>query len=369
MTLHYQAAVLQRPRSPLQIETVAAAPLAPSDVLVRVRAAGLCHTDLEVIDGSLRYPMPIVLGHEAAGVVADVGPAVRQLKAGDHVILSWNPHCGHCYYCDRGLPILCEDYLAKGPMAVGFDGTCKARRASGEELKHLMFLGAFGEYCIVPEQQAIAVSRDIPFDRACLIGCGVMTGVGAVINTAQVEPGASVAVIGCGGVGISAIQGARLSGAAVIVGVDPVEGKHALARRFGATHAVHPDNLSELSAELTGGEGFDYAFEVVGAPQTIRSAWGAARRGGTVVIVGAGRADQQVEFTPFELLFDGKKMLSSLYGEADVRRDYARLLGLWRAGRLDLEGMITHRLKLDDLDQGLAALGQGDVIRQVIIHD
>jgi len=184
-----------------------------------------------------------------------------------------------------------------------------------------------------------------------------------------VEPGATVAVIGCGGVGIAAIQGARLSGAAVIVGVDPVEGKHEVARRFGATHAVHPDQLGELSAELTGGEGFDYAFEVVGAPATIRTAWSAARRGGTVVIVGAGRADQQVEFTPFELLFDGKKMLASLYGTADVRRDYARLLGLWRAGRLDLEGMITHRLKLDDLDQGLAALGHGDVIRQVIIHD
>src|SRR5262249_20744492 len=147
MTLHYKAAVLHEVRSPLQIETVTAAPLAPSDVLVGVRAAGLCHTDLEVIDGSLRYPMPIVLGHEAAGVIEDVGSAVRRLKTGDHVILSWNPHCGHCYYCDRGLPILCEDYLAKGPQAVQFDGTRKARRANGEKVGHLMFLGAFGEYC------------------------------------------------------------------------------------------------------------------------------------------------------------------------------------------------------------------------------
>jgi S-(hydroxymethyl)glutathione dehydrogenase/alcohol dehydrogenase len=196
-----------------------------------------------------------------------------------------------------------------------------------------------------------------------------MTGVGAVINTARVEPGATVVVIGCGGVGIAAIQGARLSGATVIVGVDTVPSKHEAARRFGATHAVHPDELGGLSAELTGGEGFDYAFEVVGTPQTIRAAWTAARRGGTVVIVGAGRPDQQVEFTPFELLFDGKKMLGSLYGSADVRRDYARMLGLWRAGRLDLEGMITQRLKLDDLDHALGALGHGDVIRQVIIHD
>src|SRR5262249_24804575 len=150
MTLRYRAAVLHQAHSPLEIETIAAAPIAPLDVLVRVRAAGLCHTDLEVIDGSLRYPMPIVLGHEAAGVIEDVGSAVRHLKTGDHVVLSWNPHCGHCYCCDRGLPILCEEYLAKGSQAVQFDGTCKARRANGEELKHLMFLGAFGEYCICP---------------------------------------------------------------------------------------------------------------------------------------------------------------------------------------------------------------------------
>src|ERR1700747_2844740 len=182
MTLNYKAAVLYDPHTPLVIERGEAVPLGPSDVLVRVRAAGLCHTDLEVIDGSLRYPMPIVLGHEAAGVIEDVGSAVRRLKTGDHVILSWNPHCGHCYYCDRGLPILCEEYLAKGPQAVQFDGTCKARRANGEDLKQLMFVGAFGEYCIVQEQQAIAVPADIPFDRACLIGCAVMTGVGAALN-------------------------------------------------------------------------------------------------------------------------------------------------------------------------------------------
>src|SRR5919201_1813058 len=164
MPLQYRAAVLHRSGTPLAIEEVSASDPAPTDVVVKVRAAGLCHTDLEVIDGSLRYPLPIVLGHEAAGVIEDVGLAVRQLKTGDHVVLSWNPHCGHCYYCDRGLPILCDDYLAKGAQALQFDGTSKARRASGEELKHLMFIGAFGEYCIVQEQQAIAVSPDIPFD-------------------------------------------------------------------------------------------------------------------------------------------------------------------------------------------------------------
>ena len=334
----------------------------PGQVRVRVRAAGVCHSDLSARNGGLPQPMPAILGHEAAGDVVAVGDGVTGLAEGDRVIVNWLPPCGACASCLRGQPYMCMTHVIAAYIEPRFKvGETPAFGMAG--------CGAFAEELVAPAEGAVKIAGDVPYEVAALGGCGVMTGVGAVINTAKVEPGATVAVIGCGGVGIAAIQGARLSGAAVIVGVDPVEGKHEVARRFGATHAVHPDQLGELSAELTGGEGFDYAFEVVGAPATIRTAWSAARRGGTVVIVGAGRADQQVEFTPFELLFDGKKMLASLYGTADVRRDYARLLGLWRAGRLDLEGMITHRLKLDDLDQGLAALGHGDVIRQVIIHD
>jgi S-(hydroxymethyl)glutathione dehydrogenase/alcohol dehydrogenase len=333
----------------------------PGQVRIRVRAAGVCHSDLSARNGGLPQPMPAILGHEAAGDVVAVGDGVTGLAEGDKVIVNWLPPCGACASCLRGQPYMCMTHVIAAYIEPRFKvGETPAFGMAG--------CGAFAEELVVPAEGAVKIASDVPYEVAALVGCGVMTGVGAVINTAKVEPGATVAVIGCGGVGIAAIQGARLSGAAVIVGVDPVEAKHEVARRFGATHAVHPDKLGELSAELTGGEGFDYAFEVVGAPQTIRTAWGAARRGGTVVIVGAGRADQQVEFTPFELLFDGKKMLASLYGAADVRRDYARMLGLWRAGLLDLEGMITQRLKLDDLDQGLAALGQGDVIRQVIIH-
>src|SRR5262245_36962830 len=235
MTLQYQAAVLHQARSPLVIEQVTAAALAPTDVLVRVRAAGLCHTDLEVIDGSLRYPMPIVLGHEAAGVIEEVGAGVTTVRRGDHVVLSWNPHCGHCFYCDRGLPILCEDYLAKGAQALQFDGRSKARSAGGHELRHLMFLGTFGEFCVVQAQQAISVSKDIPFDRACLIGCGVMTGVGAALNTAEIGHADTVMVIGCGAVGLAAVQGARLAGAAKIIAVDIDDGKLALAQKMGAT--------------------------------------------------------------------------------------------------------------------------------------
>jgi S-(hydroxymethyl)glutathione dehydrogenase/alcohol dehydrogenase len=334
----------------------------PGQVRIRVRAAGVCHSDLSARNGGLPQPVPAILGHEAAGDVIAVGDGVADLAVGDRVIASWLPPCGSCPSCLRGEPYLCMAHVIAAYIEPRFlVGDTPAFGMAG--------CGAFAEEMVVPREGAVKIAADVPYEVAALVGCGVMTGVGAVINTARVEPGATVAVIGCGGVGIAAIQGARLSGAAVIVGVDTVPSKHEATRRFGATHAVHPDQLAGLSAELTGGEGFDYAFEVVGTPQTIRAAWTAARRGGTVVIVGAGRPDQQVEFTPFELLFDGKKMLGSLYGSADVRRDYARLLSLWRAGRLDLEGMITQRLKLDDIDHALGALGHGDVIRQVIIHD
>jgi len=333
----------------------------PGQVRIRVRAAGVCHSDLSVRNGGLPQPMPAILGHEASGDVIAVGDGVTGLAVGDRVIANWLPPCGSCSSCARGQPYMCRVHMIAAYTEPRFlVGETPAFGMAG--------CGAFAEEMVVPQEGAVKIPADVPYEVAALVGCGVMTGVGAVINTARVEPGATVAVVGCGGVGIAAIQGARLSGASVIVGVDPVAAKHAVARRFGATHAVHPDHLGELSAEVTGGEGFDYALEVVGTPQTIRTAWRAARRGGTVVIVGAGRPDQQVEFTPFELLFDGKKMLASLYGSADIRRDYARLLGLWRAGRLDLEGMITQRLKLDGLDAGLAGLGRGDIVRQVIIH-
>jgi S-(hydroxymethyl)glutathione dehydrogenase / alcohol dehydrogenase len=332
------------------------------EVLIRTRAAGVCHSDLSARNGGLPQPMPAILGHEAAGEVLEVGAGVTSVAPGDHVIASWLPPCGGCPSCLRGQPFLCfthvitaytqPRFLVKDIPVFGMAGC-----------------GAFAEQMVIPQDGAVKIADDVPFDVAALIGCGVMTGVGAAINTAQVRPGSTVVVIGCGGVGISVIQGARLSGAAVIVAVDTNETKHELARQFGATHAVHPDNLAELSGQLTAGEGFDYAFEVVGLPQTIRAAWSAARRGGMIVIVGAGRADHKVEFTPFELLFDGKQMIGSLYGSADVRRDYHRLLALWRAGRLDLEGMITQRVTLDGLDDALAALGQGDVIRQVISYD
>jgi S-(hydroxymethyl)glutathione dehydrogenase / alcohol dehydrogenase len=239
MSIEYRAAVLHAAQTSLTVETVRADGLRRNDVLVRIKAAGLCHTDLEVITGSLRYPTPIVLGHEAAGIVEEIGPEARGIAVGDHVVLSWNPHCGHCFYCDRDLPILCETYLTHGPKAVAFDGESRTRLADGSELKQLMFIGGFGECAIVADHQAIVVPKELPFDRACLLGCGVMTGVGAALNIAKIAYGDTVMVIGCGAVGLSAVQGARLAGAGAIIAVDLDDKKLALAEKLGATLLVN----------------------------------------------------------------------------------------------------------------------------------
>ena len=219
---------------------------------------------------------------------------------------------------------------------------------------------------IVPEGAVVPVPQDIPLEIVSLIGCGVTTGVGAAINTAEVKPGSSVAVIGCGGVGIAAIQGARIAGAAEIVAIDPVESKHEYAKKFGATHAVKPEDIDGVKNEVTGGEGFDYTLECVGHPATIRQCFDLARRGGTAVVVGVGRLDQPVEFNAFELFYNDKSLKGSMYGGANVRVDFPRLLRLWKAGKLDLEGMITRRIEVDEVNEAFRAMQAGEVIRSVI---
>src|SRR5580704_3974918 len=288
MTFSFRAAVLHAPRTPLQVETIAAGALKPGDVLVRIKAAGLCHTDLEVIEGSLRYPMPIVLGHEAAGIVEEVGASANGVAVDDHVILSWNPHCGHCFYCDRDLPILCETYLAQGPQAVAFDGESRVSLSDGGDLRQLMFLGAFGEYCVVPAEQAIVVPKELPFDRACLIGCGVMTGVGGALNIASIEYGGVAMVIGCGAVGLSAVQGARLAGAGEIVAGDLDDAKLALAGKLGATILVNAkrDDVVAIAKAKTAGRGVDTVLEAAGSPQGFGLSVEAVRPGGEVIWLG-----------------------------------------------------------------------------------
>src|SRR6266478_2271507 len=255
-TIEYRAAVLHAVGAKLTVEPVVRGGLGGSEVLVRIKAAGLCHTDLEVITGSLRYPLPIVLGHEAAGIVEELGPAAQGLSVGDHVVLSWNPHCGHCFYCERDLP--------NGPKALAFDGTTPTRLRDGSEVKQLMFLGAFAEYAVVADHQAIVVPKELPFDRACLIGCGVMTGVGAALNVAEIGFGDTVMVIGCGAVGLAAVQGARLAGAGAIIAVDLDPAKLALAERLGATCLVdaRSEDPAAVAKARSGGRGADVVLEI-----------------------------------------------------------------------------------------------------------
>jgi S-(hydroxymethyl)glutathione dehydrogenase/alcohol dehydrogenase len=241
-----------------------------------------------------------------------------------------------------------------------------AFRVGGEEVFPFGGIGSFTERVVLPHQAVIPIDDDVPFDIACLIGCGVLTGVGAVFNAAQLRPGGSAVVFGCGGVGMSVIQGARIAGAAEIVAVDRVESKFDQARAFGATHTVTPGQLTSVGDAIHGGLGFDYAFECVGMPQTIRDAFDATRRGGSVTIVGAGSFEAMVEFSAFELFYFERKMMGTVYGSSDVRRDCPKLLRLWRSGRLDLESMVSRRLGIDEINEGMRALAAGEVVRQVV---
>ena len=368
MSIEYHAAVLHAVGTPLRIEAVIAPPLQGDQVLVRIKAAGLCHTDLEVITGSLRYPVPIVLGHEAAGIVEQLGPDANGLKTGDHVVLSWNPHCGHCFFCDRDLPILCESYLAHGPQAVGFGGETSARLGDGREVRQLMFVGGFAEYAIVAEQQAIVVPRELPFDRACLLGCGVMTGVGAALNIARLAYGDTAMVIGCGAVGLSAVQGARLAGAGEIIAVDLDDKKLALAERLGATLLVNAakEDAAEVARAETGGRGADVVFEAAGSLASFRLSVEAARPGGEVIWLGKTDVAHDVALRWGSLMGE-KRIRRSSYGGARPARDFPLLARAYLDGRLKLDELISRRIALDEINDGFAALQRGETIRSVVV--
>jgi S-(hydroxymethyl)glutathione dehydrogenase / alcohol dehydrogenase len=340
------------------IETVA---LGDTDVRVEIKATGVCHSDVHAMKGDLPQGVPFVPGHEGAGVVTEVGANVTGLAVGDHVIIAWSPPCGKCVACvDQKQPHLC--------VMIQFAVAGSPKFTEGDtELYGMAGFGTFAESIVVPQEGAIKIDDDVPFDIASLIGCGVTTGVGAAINTAKVTPGSTCVVIGCGGVGISVIQGCRMAGASIIVAVDLNDEKLETAKRFGATHACKPDDLAAVQGEVTGAAGgFDFAFEAIGFPQTVRAAYDAARRGGVVTVVGVGGFDKMVEFNMFELFFNEKTIHGSYYGSADVRSDFNRLLRLWKTGRLDLDGMISQRIKIDDVNDAIAKMLRGETIRSVI---
>ena len=355
------AILMETPTEELMVaDDVTLRDLAPGDVKVKIAHSGVCHSDLSAMNGTIPQTPPAVLGHEGAGVVTDIGDGVTHVAPGDHVIIAFSPPCGTCPYCTgRGQPNLCIDgffamsanpQFRRGDTVVGAMTGC----------------GTFAEETIVPGIAAVKIDDDIPLDVAALVGCGVTTGVGAALNTAGITPGSSVLVIGAGGVGVAAIQGARIAGAAVIVAVDLHDGKLDRAKAFGATHGVLPDDLPAALAEITAGEGFDFTLECIGMPTTMRQAFDMTRRGGTSCIVGVGRMDETFELSAFEMFFSEKTLVGSMYGGADVRTDFNRFLRLYKAGRLDLEGMISRRIHIDEVNDAMACIGDADIIRQVI---
>ncbi len=363
--MEFRAAVLHEVGKPLAIERIGLADLHRGDVLVRIGASGLCHTDLEVMQGSVAYPLPIVLGHEGAGVVQAVGEGVTQVAPGDHVVCSWNPHCGHCFYCERDQPILCEPFLANQRQGRLPDGATRYT-LGGRPVHHFSVMSSHAEYCVVPESGAVRVPREIPFDRACLIGCGVMTGVGAVARLAQVEAGASVAVIGCGAVGLNCLQGARLQRAETIIAIDTDPAKLAMARGFGATHAVRADESAiEAVKTLTAGRGADCVFESAGAEAAMQLMLECVRPGGQAVILGKTNVNRRVSLR-FGSLMGEKRIVRSSYGGARPQRDFPWLAQLYLDGELKLDELISRRIGLEEINAGFDAMARGEIVRAVV---
>jgi S-(hydroxymethyl)glutathione dehydrogenase / alcohol dehydrogenase len=356
-----KAAVLHAANQPLTIEEVSLVNPGPREVLLRTAFAGLCHSDLHFIDGLYPHPTPCVLGHESAGIVEAVGDGVTYVKPGDHVITCLSVFCGTCPQCLTGHPNLCENTEVKLPP-----GAARRMTWNGALLNQAFNLSSFAEQMLVHENATVKIGDDIPLDRAALVGCGVMTGVGAVFNAAKVEPGATVAVIGCGGVGLSAVNGAALAGAERIIAIDTLASKLELARELGATDTLNASNIDAVAAirEMTQG-GVHYSFEALGTKATAEQAFRMLRPGGTATIIGMVPYGVNIELHGFDFLRDRKLQGTSMGGNR-FRVDMPRLLSLWRQGRLKLDHLISGKLKLSEINNGFAALKSGAPVRQLI---
>ncbi|HTV44574.1 MAG TPA: Zn-dependent alcohol dehydrogenase [Stellaceae bacterium] len=357
-----KAAVLHAANQPLTIEEVVLARPGSREVLLRTAFAGLCHSDLHFIEGLYPHPTPCVLGHESAAIVEAVGDGVSYVKPGDHVVTCLSVFCGTCPQCLTGHPNLCENTEVKLPP-----GTARRLSWKGGEVVHQFTnLSSFAEQMLVHENAVVKIDPDIPLDRAALVGCGVMTGVGAVFNAAKVEPGATVAIIGCGGVGLSAVNGAALAGAERIIAIDTVPAKLDLARELGATDTLNASNADPVKQvmEMTGG-GVQYSFEALGTKRTAEQAFEMLRGGGVATIIGMVPLGVKIELHGYSFLRDRKLQGTSMGGNR-FRVDMPRLLSLWRQGRLKLDHLISGRLRLDQINDGFAALKSGAPVRQLI---
>ena len=364
MTTTMRAAVLHPEASSLQVEQVGVAGPGPEEVLVRTAATGLCHSDLHFIDGSWPIPTPCVLGHEGAGVVEAVGPGVGEVAPGDHVVTCLSVGCGECIICLEGRSYLCLEGRSVRTRPAGQPSRLSL---GGRELHQVVGLATFAERMLVHRRALGRIRRDMPLDRAALLGCGVLTGTGAVFRTAAVRPGSSVAVVGCGGIGMAAVQAARIAGATLVIAVDTESRKLAWATELGATHTVDPadgDPVEQVRA-LTGG-GADFTFEAIGLPRTVEQCLNMAARGGTATVIGMLPQGSRVEIDGAELFLHEKRLQGSLMGSNVFRRDLPQLVDLYLDGRLRLDEMVSLRLELDRINEGYEAMLAGEVVRAVV---
>lgn len=368
--MRVRVAVLHRVKTPFEVQEVELLPPREGEVLVRVVAAGVCHSDYHMVTGHLPHPLPAVLGHEGAGVVEALGPGVTSVKPGDHVIPLFKAPCGHCFYCLRGRSALCDFSVKARSSGCLLDGTTRLRM-DGQPLFHHAMVACFAEYLVAPEQALLRIRPDIPLDRAALVGCAVTTGVGAVLFAGKVVAGNSVLIVGAGGVGLSAVQGDRLAGADPIIVADVIPAKLEWARKFGATHTINARERDVVAAtrELTAGRGADHAFEVIGDLQTAKQAYEATRKGGIFVLVGVLPAGSQLAFDSLQLIRDEKTIQPCTYGSVNFRKDMPMFLDLYMSGRLNLDDLITRRFRLDEINVAYEAMLRGDVARGVITFD
>jgi len=362
------AAVLVGEQRRFEISEVDLAPPRAGEVLVKIVASGLCASDMNVLDGKRELaPFPMVLGHEAAGIVVETGPDVRSVQEGDHVVVTIVPSCGTCAYCLSGRPNYCT--TAASAMKTGnlMDGTSRLSRG-GERLNHFLTVSSFADHAVVPEAGVVVVNRDVPLDQAALVSCAVLTGFGAVNNTARVARASRVAVFGCGGIGLNVIQAARIAGAERIVAVDVVGGKLELARKLGATDAVHAGEQDPVQAIQALVGGVDYAFEAAGRADTVSQAWSSLDVGGEAIVVGLMRRGATVTLDADHFV-DEKCIRGCYFGSASVKRDVSRIIDLQLSGELLLDEIISSRISLDELDSGFELLRANDGARKVVVFD
>ncbi len=362
-----KAVVCRELNQPVVVETIQVDPPKRGEVTVKLHACGVCHSDLSATNGTIAMPPPLILGHEAAGEVVEAGEGVTTLAVGDHVVSSFIYMCGTCRFCSGGRPVLC---IEQGKAITTLpDGSLRTRDAKGAPLSIFSGCGVMAEYATVHVDNLVKIDPKIPYDRAALVGCAVTTGVGAVFNTAKVAPGSTVAVLGCGGVGLNVIQGARIAGADRIVAVDANEAKLEMAKRFGATDVIAAkpgEDASKSIKKLTGG-GADYAFECVGNGELAAVAYRAIRRGGLAVVVGVAKASDSTSIRTMTLPFEEKTLTGSYFGSCVPRVDFPRMLSLYMAGKLKLEELITRRYSIDEAPQAFADLEAGRNARGVIV--